>query len=283
MNFKHVFQSDNLLFRHLCEEEPDIHEFRMHMHDWYEMLYFIKGNAEFVVETNVYPLEPHTLIITRPMESHQLRILSVRPSERMTLHFPRELIDPVDPSGKLTVPFSDRPLGIHNAFHSSEFGIAPIDLLSAMEVPAASDAEKQTNIIVNLYALLAQMCEAFSRKSRDPIENERSPVYEVVRYINQNLFEPLSVKSIAAAFYMNESHLSRLFSKATGIPVWQYVIDKRLLSARKAIRAGTPATVAYYQNGFQDYSSFYRMYVKKFKTTPKEDYIKRTVFSCEDH
>ena len=282
MNFKNVFRSDDLLFRHLCEEEPDIDEFRLHTHDWYEMLYFIKGHAEFVIETKVYPLEPHTLIISRPMEAHQLRLLSVRPYERVTVHFPHELIEKIDPAEKLTRPFSDRALGICNSYHASEFGIAPIDLFNAMEASAESDAERETLVTVNLYALLAQLCEAFGRKNKDPLENERSPVYEVVRYINENLFEPLSVKSIAAAFYMNESHLSRAFSKATGIPVWQYVIDKRLLSARKAIRAGTPATVAYYQNGFQDYSSFYRLYVKKFKVSPKEDYIKRSLVA-EDY
>lgn len=283
MNFKNVFIQPNLNFRHLCEEVPDQADFRMHLHDRFELLYFIKGHVNFVIETTVYELHPHSLVITRPMESHQLKILSEKPYERYTMHFPQELIDIVDPTQKLTVPFLDRPLGINNVFHASEFSISPIDFFTAMEAPYANDAERFTNITVNLYALLAQLYEAYAHKRQNPFENEQSPVYEIVKYINQHLFEPLSIKSIAATFYLNDSQLSRIFKKAAGIPLWDYIVSKRLISARKLIRTGTPATSAYYQCGFKDYSSFYRLYIKKFKTSPKEDYVKKEFLFTDEY
>ena len=47
-----------------------------------------------------------------------------------------------------------------------------------------------------------------------------------------------------------------------------YLTVKRLVYARQRIEAGEPATHAYLACGFNDYSSFYRAYVKYFGTAP---------------
>ena len=67
------------------------------------------------------------------------------------------------------------------------------------------------------------------------------------------------------------SQLNRVFKSATGFSVWEYITGKRLASARNLIRAGVPATHAFTSCGFNDYSSFYRLYVKKFGVPPKAD------------
>lgn len=48
---------------------------------------------------------------------------------------------------------------------------------------------------------------------------------------------------------------------------------KRLTSARERIRRGESAGSAAENAGFDDYSSFYRAYVKRFGCPPKNDTI----------
>ena len=94
---------------------------------------------------------------------------------------------------------------------------------------------------------------------------------EAADYINVHLFDPLSVQTIAADLYVSVSQLNPQFNKATGFSPWDYIVGKRLVSARSLIRGGVPATHAYLQCGFNDDSAFYRLYLKRFGISPKAD------------
>ena len=98
---------------------------------------------------------------------------------------------------------------------------------------------------------------------------------KVAEYINAHLFAELSVRSLASRFYVSVSQLNRQFKQATGFAPWDYIVGKRLISARNLIRGGKPATTAFSECGFNDYSSFYRHYLKRFGVPPKADAPKK--------
>lgn len=100
----------------------------------------------------------------------------------------------------------------------------------------------------------------------------------IVKYINFHLHEPLTVESIARAFYLSQSQLNRVFHKKVGSSVYQYLQLKRLIEARLMLKAGrTPDDVAR-ACGYSDYSCFYKAYRKNFGTSPYDD-IKGTLHS----
>lgn len=269
------FYSDaSMMFRHLSDETPKNADFQMHIHDQFELLYFVRGTAECIVETTSYQLLPDTLMAMRPMESHRINILASSPYERYTLNFSTELLDAIAPEKKLLSPFFDRSLGEKNLYHASEFEIHPQKLFSAMASPQFSEGERRTAILINFYALLGQLFSAFSVKKSEAFGAEKSPALETANYINEHLFEELSVRSLSDKFYVSVSQLNRLFKKATGFSIWEYIVNKRLAAARNLIKENTPATRACAECGFNDYSSFYRLYLKKFGVSPKEDISK---------
>lgn len=143
-----------------------------------------------------------------------------------------------------------------------------------MASPQFSEGERRTAILINFYALLGQLFSAFSVKRSEAFGAEKSPALETANYINEHLFEELSVRSLSDKFYMSVSQLNRLFKKATGFSIWEYIVNKRLAAARNLIKENTPATRACAECGFNDYSSFYRLYLKKFGVSPKEDISK---------
>jgi methylphosphotriester-DNA--protein-cysteine methyltransferase len=49
----------------------------------------------------------------------------------------------------------------------------------------------------------------------------------------------------------------------------QYILQKKLALANKMIGEGISPTETAVQLGYENYSSFYRMYVKQYDTMPK--------------
>lgn len=271
----HSFYKDNsIMYRHVTDENPDNESFCFHIHNQYEIFYFIKGIGSLLVETTTYPLVPDTMIIIRPLETHRISISDSTSYERFTINFSEELINDIDPEHTLLTPFNKRPLGENNSYHASEFDISPYKLLAAMQKKVNEDTDK-LSVLTYFYSLLGQINVAFNRKKQNNVAFKKSAAAKVAEYINAHLFEDLSVTILAKHFFVSVSQLNRQFKKASGFSVWEYIVEKRLISAKKLIKDGTPATHAYAMCGFNDYSSFYRLYVKKFGTSPKNDSDKK--------
>ena len=96
-----------------------------------------------------------------------------------------------------------------------------------------------------------------------------------INYINNHLFEDLSLDNISETFYISKTHLTRKFKKYTGSTVWDYILTKRLLYAKELLKNGEKPTDVYVDCGFNDYCSFYRAYKLKFNLPPKDDYNKK--------
>ncbi len=267
-HYHNYYEDDTLLYRHITTEEPNNDPFYMHIHDQCELLYFVCGKASCTVETATYPLLPDSLILMRPMESHRVTIFCKERYERYTINFSADVLDAIDPARKLLAPFFDRPLGEHNLYRAAELSISPALLMKQMQ----TDGERgdRTAVLAYLPALLGELCKAFREKKNLPAQ-ARTLATEVADYINAHLYEELAVPKLAEQFYVSVSQLNRGFKKATGFSIWEYIVGKRLVAARNLIREGAPATHAYEKCGFNDYSSFYRMYVKRFGVSPKAD------------
>ncbi len=267
-----IYGDSQLLYRHLTDETPNNDLFYMHIHDQCEILYFVSGAASCTVETETRPLIPDTLVLMRPMESHCITILDNEPYERYTINFSDDILNAIDPEHKLLAPFYDRPLGVRNVYRADEFTIPPLQLLSAMQTQNSKRGDRLA-VMTYFFALLGEINRAFAAKKDSayhPPQN-KSLAVEASEYINAHLFDDISVQSIADKLFVSVSQLNRQFKKTTGFSPWEYIVGKRLATARNLIKTGVPATHAYVQCGFNDYSSFYRLYLKRFGISPKSD------------
>lgn len=82
----------------------------------------------------------------------------------------------------------------------------------------------------------------------------------VLNFISRNLDRPLQIRDICAEFHYSRSHLCKVFTQTTGVPLMQYIRTARADYAERLLRSGLPATEVARQLGYSDYSSFYRMY-----------------------
>ena len=57
----------------------------------------------------------------------------------------------------------------------------------------------------------------------------------VSKYISDNLSENLDIKSLAVIMHISPSGITHMFKKEFGIPIHKYIIQKRLVYAKKLI------------------------------------------------
>lgn len=80
----------------------------------------------------------------------------------------------------------------------------------------------------------------------------------------------LQVEKLAARFQISREHLSRIFYRETGITLHEYIIRFRLKIAVDLLRRTRLSLKEICaRSGWMDYSSFYRLFVKRFDCSPQ--------------
>lgn len=149
------------------------------------------------------------------------------------------------------------PIYIHNI--SEKFAIM------IEKAPNLPYLQKLMFIMLNEYCDLVKM---FSTSNYSPI------IKNAVDYINLNLGNELSLKSIADAIHVNPSHLSRKFKSDTNITLIDYINKKRVEEAKLYLERGNVSfTEIALMVGFNDLNYFGRVFKKITSLTPSE-YVK---------
>lgn len=92
-----------------------------------------------------------------------------------------------------------------------------------------------------------------------------------IEYINDNLDKDLRLSAIANAVGMSQYHFARLFKQSIGLPVYQYVIERRIERAQQLLKQGNLAIAdVALAVGFANQSQFTRHFKRIVGVTPKE-------------
>lgn len=247
--------------------------YALHCHNYFELFYFVKGNAGYRVEGAYYQPSPHSLLLIAPHAFHGIQIRAGQTYERYALHFLPELVEPVKQSFLL------------DSFHQSHIYYENCnDIIRTLfdfvlDTPVFSPAIREELLSCRVHALLTQVYEMTHTTSAAPLVSGESNefVTRVIDYINQHLNEPLSLDFLSNYFFISKNHLNRTFRSSTGTTVGSYINHKRAVRAQEMMASGIPATTASLEAGFQDYSNFFRTYKQLFGHSPAQYRKKRKI------
>ena len=132
------------------------------------------------------------------------------------------------------------------------------------------------------------LCELFNQSFKEKLDNMRNNFskkqiyYDMVDYINMNLYRNLKVADIASHFGYNKKYLSHIFVKITGTSLKQFVLQKKMDEANFLL-TDTNKTVCEIAGllGFSDNHNFMKNYKRITGLTPTEyrnAYSKRMLF-----
>ena len=256
------FNEPDIHLSHCRDETPVQSNFSTHTHAHTEIYCFVAGAAEFYVEGTTYSLEPGDILLMRPGEAHYLLVDERVPYERFCINFSAGIFNSLDPEHVLTQAVFRREAGMHNRYRMGRSGI---DIMKRMTAQ-----NNRIHILGNMLLLLHKISEAFSAQREQQLEQDTLES-RVIRYINQNLKEDLSLQKLCNHFYISRTQLCRIFRQATGTSVGRYVTGKRLLRARELLLQGIKPTEVYEDCGYGDYSTFFRAYTKLFGHSPRQE------------
>ena len=262
--FSHKQQGLSLTRTLTASPIPD--GFRMHNHTSMELYCFLRGKGVYHIEGSEYILEPGDVLIMHPSESHYIDLDCAQPYERIVLNFTEEFLSPIDPEGWLLRPFRNRPAGKFNLYKSGELPGGSLSYFEAM----TAEGNAQINILCGLLPLLRQIRLLWQSRAEETDTPGETLEYRIIRHVNRNLTGHLTLEDICEKYYISRSQLCRLFKRATGTTLWNYVTVKRLAMARELLAKGGQPTHIYTRCGFADYSTFYRAYVKAYGAAPNQ-------------
>ena len=100
--------------------------------------------------------------------------------------------------------------------------------------------------------------------------DNRRIIQKSLDYIEDNLQAEITAGELAEMAGFSLFHYYRLFQQATGLPVMQYILRRRLLHGVYAISKGSTKIDAALAYGFDTYAGFYKAFCREFGSTPSQ-------------
>lgn len=255
----HIVTVGDFRFADSKSDAPKIHEFRSHTHRKYEILYFLRGDVHCVVGNLRHAMQSGETVLIPPLYSHRMEILSSVPYERMVLNFdtcgaPTALLKKVFSSPKI--------IGAENTALVHVFSL----LRNARTAFPKGERDALYPALLTELIYLLSLCE--ENRECAAFDGHTQAAEEIIGYIDEHLFEPLSIELLCRRFYLSPAYLHSLLKDALGMSPMRYIRTRRMLAAEEMLRLGEKATSVAQKVGYEDYASFYRAYRAYFGVSP---------------
>ena len=254
------------------ESETPTEEYALHCHNFYEVYFFLDGDVDYLVEGMQYKPTPNSLLLLSPNVFHGVKINGSRPYKRFSIHFHPDILSVERRVFLLSAfPAFEKQTGKKIYYEQVEqFGIPAY--FDALEDCALKDTALQEQLLpVCVEALLARivsMSDATGTGLRPPSPD---PITGILLYLNRHLKETITLDQLSERFFLSKHHMNKVFRKATGTTVFDYLLHKRVTLAQQLLIEGSSAQQAAAEAGFGDYSSLYRAYTKILGHSPLQD------------
>lgn len=243
-------------------------DFSYHYHDFHKIIVFISGKVIYHIEGKAYHLKPRDILLVSQGAIHKPEIDPSVPYERYIFWIRDDLS-----CQELNTCFqkaNDRSFNLVRADSALQERLK--DLLPEIEQTLQNKHFGDTVLRNALFTqFMIYINRIFLRTSSSPDKKTYSSdtqVEQLLKYINRNLSENLSIDQLANRFFFSKYHMMRKFKNETGYTIHNYITSKRLLMARSLISQGMPVMKAAQASGFHDYTTFVRAYKKQFGKAP---------------
>ena len=234
-----------------------------HVHDQDEILYFLDGDAEYIVDDTVIRLKPRTLLYIPAGSFHFISHHSLTRYERFCLHLnPKDFGFPPQEAPQVYSYYSLKP----NDFLDAIFN----NLFRAEYELNYDDRDMESFFAASVKSLLI----GFKYVKPEKTEIISNKLSEIVNFLNKNLTQPLSARIIAQALFISESNVQHTVSQKLGVTV-KYLIDKKKTAyAKRLLHEGLSPVKTAERCAYENYSTFYRAYLRFHGHSPLADYVK---------
>lgn len=259
----------DFLFRHLVTNY--MMQGAYHRHDGYEFYLFLNGNVNCYVEQQCFHLERGDLLIIRPGEYHRPVTLDNSDYERITMNLHETLLQHLSSKkSNLSAVFRNHPKNTACFVPLSQKQLEQFLSLTGQIKELLHCSAFGADILIQAYLLqiLVLVNTAFQTAENTTPNIMPKLIRDLLRYIDDNLSEKITLETLEQEFFLNGTHLSRQFKKHTGLTLRSYILERRISRARSLLANDLSITEVCHQAGFSDYANFIRSFTKATGMSP---------------
>ena len=256
---------------HLYKDEKAM---EMHIHDCYEVYFSISGGKQFLIDNQVYDIQPGDLFLINQYDSHYLTQIDKELHERIVIMIDPDYMKSISsPETNLDGCFSNRPEGFtHKISLTQEQQSRFLYFINKI---VTSNGYGHDLLERATFTELFVMINKPLKDKEDKRGNEQTATYNeqvdaILSYLNNNIQYPISIGDLSKQFYISESYICRIFKSATGTTINKYMTARRISIAKSLLAEGIGVSEVCEKCGFSDYSNFLKAFTKSVGISPKK-------------
>lgn len=250
--------------------QPSIYQ----SHHFYEIYFLLQGSIRVIVdELDLNPVLGETLIYPPNCMHRITHTDSTVPYERFYIYLSKEYLSAVSTADYSFIQELEQlTAGGCCFFRPGEEAVRELTEKADEIIEAARDTSpaavlaNRCRMTMYLIRLLGLLKESIASTE----DSASSRMNELIRYINQNAAQPLSLDQLEEVFGISKYVLLHEFKDYTGMSVYQYILTRRVILAQQLIQQGAKPNQACEQSGFSDYTSFYRAFKARTGKSPNQ-------------
>ena len=244
-----------------------------HYHDFFEILFLLKGSGVHIIDNNQYPIEPPCIFFLSPGQAHKLKLSQDVGGYIFLFTGEFYLLDKSNKNKLLEYPFffnvkqENPPLLIQQA---SDVNFLETLFLRACEVMKYSkpDSEEQQHALLDLI-----LCTCQSLYPQEQLEGERRKTHVLVKrfreLIEEKYHSNLSIKEYASLLGVTENYLTLAVKECTSKTSKELIIEKQIIEIKRLLRYTDLSIKEMVDRlNFKDQSYFSKFFKRETGTSP---------------
>lgn len=239
-----------------------------HFHDEFEILLSLSDAGHVFIEDKIYPLKKGTLLLIKDTTLHKTIVESSHTYERYVIHFSNSTLERISTKNTaLSSFFSDLNTCLQLSNDEFIFFISKIKKVQTCNSQEFGDDILNNTYFIQLLIEIARLIIS-NENTQQYNTSDFSKIEPILEFLKNNLHKKLSLDDIARNFYISKYHLCHKFKEYTGFTINEYLINSRIIHAKKYLREGISVQEAGEKSGFNNNSHFIRTFSKLSGISP---------------
>jgi AraC-like DNA-binding protein len=233
------------------------HAYPVHTHDVWTLLLVDQGAIRYDLDRRAQGADPSMVSILPPHIVHDGRPATADGYRKRVIYLEPDVVGETLIGAAVDRPALSSDPGLRRAVSELDRALGCVD--------DAFEAEMRLRLVAERIRVAMGNLDGASEVDPRTLD---AAVEAFRAWLDDHLFEPVTIAAAAQALDLAPTHLARGFADAFGIAPHAYLITRRLEAARDRILAGEPLVDVATEVGFFDQAHLTRHFKRFLGTTP---------------
>jgi YesN/AraC family two-component response regulator len=213
----------------------------VHTHEGFEIFYFIRGNANYIIGEDIYELKTGDMLLFKGSALHRVNPSKDVPYIRSYVNFTESFLKSQisEEMFEKLISLFDSPSGLLIRWDPEERE----EIEGLFRTIQRENERECFGYEFMLKTYLLQMLVKIYRKSKYLVDSysphlqstSQTNVRRILQYINQNFTKNINLTSLSQSLHLNKYYICHCFKEATGYTINNYLMSKRIEEAKKLL------------------------------------------------